>query len=63
MSGPLAVPPEVAARDLVAAIEGAREFVYVYGAFATALELMRRLLPKRLLIRMTGRKSENAGYL
>jgi len=63
MSGSLGVAPETAARDLVAAIEGARDFVYVYGAFALALEWMRRLLPKRLMIGMTGRKSKKAGYL
>lgn len=62
MSGGMAVTAEVAGQDLVKAIEGSRDFVYIYGVFAKALEWMRRLLPKRFMIIVTGRKSERAGY-
>jgi short-subunit dehydrogenase len=55
--------PQSAALRLVRAIEGGGEFICVDGAFARALEWLRRALPKRLLIRMMGRRSVKAGYL
>jgi short-subunit dehydrogenase len=57
------VASERAARDLVQAIEGRWSFVYAYGRGARVLELMRRLLPKRWLVRLMARRSRRAGYL
>jgi short-subunit dehydrogenase len=58
MSSPsMAVEPQIAARDLVDAIENRVEFVYSYGAAAVLLDWTRRLLPRRLLIQIMGRKS------
>jgi short-subunit dehydrogenase len=63
MSGATAASPEAAAKDLVAAIEGRREFVYIHGLPALLLECLRRTLPKRVLILMTGKQSKKVGYL
>jgi len=59
----MAVDPAAAARDLVRAIEGGREFVYCYGLFARILEFMNRLLPRKFLILRLGKRASQAGYL
>lgn len=63
LSGSSAGTPEAAAKRLVAAIEGNREFICSFGLLATAFEVLRRMLPKKILVRMTGKKSRKAGYL
>ena len=45
----MAVDPAVAARNLVHAIERGGDFVYPHGMFARIMEIMNRLLPRRLL--------------
>ncbi len=59
----LAVDPAVAARDLVRAIAGGRDFVYAHGTVARLLGIVNRLLPRRFVIRRLGQKSTRAGYL
>jgi short-subunit dehydrogenase len=63
VAGGMAAAPEAAARDLVVAIEGTREFVYIYSIYGMTLECLRRILPKRVIIRLMGQKAEKAGYL
>jgi short-subunit dehydrogenase len=64
MSAPgTTITPDSAAVRLVHAIEGGRDFVCVSGTFAVVLECLRRILPKRMLIGIMGRRSEKAGYL
>ena len=53
----MAVEPDIAARDLVNAIESRHEFIYSYGLIAILLGWAKRLLPKKLLIEIMGRKS------
>ena len=55
--------PESAALRLVRAIESGGDFICVDGAFARALEWLRRALPKRWLIGIMGRRSEKFKYL
>jgi short-subunit dehydrogenase len=59
----IAVDPATAARDLVRAIEGGREFVYCYRLFAWIVEFMNRLLPRKFLIHRLGKRASKAGYL
>ena len=59
----MAVDPAVAARNLVHTIERGRDFVYPHGMFARIMEIMNRLLPRRLLVLWLGKKSSQAGYL
>ena len=49
-----------AARDLV---DAGRDFVYLHGILAWILEMMNRLLPRKLLIMFLGRRSLQNGYL
>lgn len=62
MASGLMVDPDRAALTLVDSIEGRSDFVRGYGLTALAMELARRLLPRRWLLRLMGRRARRAGY-
>jgi uncharacterized protein len=57
------VSAELAAHDLVRAIERGRSFVYAPGLAARTVALANRLLPRKLLLRAMYDRSLRAGYL
>jgi short-subunit dehydrogenase len=57
------IDPSRAALDLVNAVKRGRNFVYVHGILAKFLEMMNRLLPRKLLIMSLGKRSIQTGYL
>ena len=59
----ISVEAKIAARDLVDAVEKNRAFVHAFGPGAMLLELASRLLPRKLLIQIMGRKSRKMKYL
>jgi uncharacterized protein len=59
----LSVTPEAAARDILERIGQGREFVQSPGAGGWIFELLRRVLPKRVVLELLGRKARKAGYL
>jgi uncharacterized protein len=61
--GGMAVDPALAAQDLVRAIERGRNFAYTHGKFAWVLGLMNRMLPRKTLVNLMGKKALKAGYL
>jgi uncharacterized protein len=61
--GGMAIDPAQATRALVNGIERGREFAYPHGKFVWILGLINRLLPRKLLISLMGKKSLKAGYL
>jgi len=63
MATGLMVDPAVAAAALVRSIEGRDDFVQGHGLASMVMELARRMLPRRSLIRLMGRRGRRAGYL